>query len=174
MWESGLRRPEIEATRILECVGIANPPVPVERLARELGARLRFEPFEGEISGLLFRENGRIVIGVNALQQKARQRFTVAHELGHLVLHQHDPLHIDRHFRVRHRDEVSAQGIDRAEIEANAFAAALLMPRQMLEEDLREQALDLEDDDAVRRLAQRYRVSLQALILRLTNLGFLG
>lgn len=167
------QRAELEAAGLLARAGTTAPPVPVERLARMLGAAVRYEPFEGELSGLLYREDGHAVIGVNALHAKARQRFTIAHELGHLLLHERDDLHIDRHFRIRRRDEVSAQGTDDAEMAANAFAAALLMPADLLAADLAGRALDLEDDAAIRHLATRYRVSQQALTLRLTNLGFL-
>ncbi len=173
MTDSARQHTEVEAVALLERAGVIGPPVPVERLARMLGATVRYEPFDGELSGLLYKEDGRATIGVNALHAKARQRFTIAHELGHLLLHERDDLHIDRHFRIRHRDEVSAQGTDDAEMAANAFAAALLMPADMLAADLVGQALDLEDDVAIRRLATRYRVSLQALVFRLTNLGFL-
>lgn len=172
-----MTRTKVRATRaaeqLLEQAGIADPPVPVERLARRLGADLRYESFEGELSGLLFREAGRTIIGVNALHGTTRQRFTIAHELGHLLLHEHEQLHVDRDFRLRRRDERSSQAVDPGEIAANSFAAALLMPAFMLRRDLVDHAVDLEGDDEVRRLAERYQVSLQAIIFRLTNLGLL-
>jgi Zn-dependent peptidase ImmA (M78 family) len=150
------------------------PPIPVERLARELGAQLRYEPFDGELSGLLFREEDKVIVGVNALHPKTRQRFTIAHELGHLILHERDDLHIDRNYRVRWRDEVASHGVDTVEIAANAFAAELLMPAAMLKHDLEGHTVDYEDDELVRQLADRYKVSLQAMIIRLTNLGLMG
>lgn len=160
------------AEELLRSENVGEPPVPVERLARRLGAQLRYEPFEGDLSGLLFREADRVVIGVNSLHPKTRQRFTIAHELGHLVLHTDDAIHVDKKFRVRLRDEVSAQAIDPAEIAANTFAAELLMPAAMLKRDVTGHTLDFEDDEFIRSLAHRYKVSLQAMIFRLTNLGF--
>ena len=59
------------------------------------------------------------------------------------------------------------------EIEANRFAAELLMPETMLTDDLRGKKLDIENDELIRELADRYRVSPQALTYRLVNLGYL-
>lgn len=160
--------------RLLKLVDNNEPPVPVERIARLRGIHLRYVPFEGEMSGLLFQEGGNIIIGVNELHPKTRQRFTIAHELGHLELHNRSEFHIDRNFRILLRDERSSQAIDPTEIEANAFAAELLMPKIMLERDLRGHMVDYEDDELIRNLANRYKVSLQAMIFRLTNLGFIS
>lgn len=166
-------RSEQEVLTLLRSSGVSAPPVPVERLGRELGIQIRYEPFDGNLSGLLYKDAGQVVIGVNTLHSRARQRFTIAHELGHFLLHELDQIHIDRDFRIRHRNEVSSHGTDLDEISANAFAAELLMPRQMLVTDLGEHAIDLEDDERLQALASRYQVSLQALIIRLTNLELL-
>lgn len=158
----------------LSTAAITEPPIPVERLARRHGLRLRFVPFEGDMSGLIAPEGEYLVIGVNALHSAVRQRFTIAHELGHFFLHQRDRLYVDRTFRAMHRDQHSSQGVDAYEIEANEFAAEVLMPRVMLERDVNGALLDLVDDESIRILAERYRVSLQAMVFRLTNLGLLG
>jgi Zn-dependent peptidase ImmA (M78 family) len=77
-------------------------------------------------------------------------------------------------YRVRWRDEVASQGVDTAEIAANTFAAEPLMPAPMLAHDLEGHTIDYEDDDVVRQLADRYKVSLQAMILRLNHLGHIS
>jgi Zn-dependent peptidase ImmA (M78 family) len=83
-------------------------------------------------------------------------------------------MHIDREFRVRLRDDVSSQGTDDAEREANLFAASLLMPKQFLAKDLGEaEYIDILDDAFLRGLARRYGVSTQALVNRLKNLGYI-
>lgn len=151
---------------------VSKPPVPVERLARLRGAQVRYEPLEGDLSGMLFREADRAIIGVNALHPKSRQRFTIAHELGHLELHERSGIHVDHRFLVRRRDGRSSQAIDHEEIEANGFAAELLMPASMLEEDLAGVEVDYEDERLTRWLADRYEVSFQAMAIRLTKLGF--
>src|SRR5437868_2237389 len=93
------------ATGLLERFRIASPPVPVERIARGLGAELRFVPYEGNISGMLFHDEGTVIIGVNALHPRTRQRFTIAHELGHLLLKTgRNQVHLDKYFPIRMRD----------------------------------------------------------------------
>lgn len=164
--------------KLLRTANVYTPPVPVERIARLRGADIRYVSFDGDISGMLAREGGRFVIGVNALHPKTRQRFTIAHEIGHLELNhlgqygEHDIL-VDRHFKVMLRDEKSSQASDPMEIEANAYAAELLMPTSMLvaERELRSLGVDYEDDDLINNLATRYRVSRQAMTFRLANLA---
>jgi Zn-dependent peptidase ImmA (M78 family) len=157
---------------------VKNPSVPVERIARLRSAEIRYVSFDGDMSGMLAREGAGYLIGVNALHSKTRQRFTIAHELGHLELGhlgqygEHEIL-IDRHFKVMLRDERSSQASDPMEIDANAYAAELLMPTAMLiaERELRSSGVDYEDDTLVHTLALRYKVSRQAMTFRLANLA---
>lgn len=152
---------------------VEEPPVPIRELARGCGARIVKVPGEDDdIDGFLYREGKQAVIGVNQDQALVRQRFTIAHELGHLLLHDHDEIHVDRGFRVRLRSGASREGLDRDEMEANRFAAELLMPMDFLRADLEEQEFDLADDDELRSLARRYGVSTQALAIRLNGLGY--
>ena len=67
------------------------------------------------------------MIGVNEDHHSNRQRFSIAHEIAHFVLH-HGDTYIDKGYRVHFRDLESGSGTKREEMEANAFAAALLMP----------------------------------------------
>lgn len=160
------------AEGMLRRLGADGPPVDVERLARHLGVRLGYEPLEGELSGLLFRGEARAIIGVNALQPRTRQRFAIAHELGHLALHEPgDRAHVDRVFALFCPDDEHARAPDASETEANAFAVELLLPAGMLGEDIAGRLVDLEDDESARRLANRYEVSPQVMAFRLAELG---
>ena len=156
-------------TGFLDELKIVEPHVPVDLVARHLGASVKYEPFEGELAGMLVRSPGQIVIGVNSLHHPNRQRFTIAHECGHLVLHKGE-FHIDQNFRVNRRDELSRLAVDPDEIEANRFAAELLMPYSMLQADLADHAIDPEDEAEFERLAKRYRVSVQAMTHRIAHL----
>lgn len=153
---------------------VTKPPVPVERIAKAEGAQVAFEPFEGELSGMLYRDpNGANVIAVNSLNSKTRQRFTIAHELGHLLLHE-SALQVDRPISVRFRDGRSGLAVDQDEIDANQFAAALLMPREWVLTDadrLLSQQPTISDEALVEALAERYSVSRQAMEFRLAHLG---
>ncbi len=160
----------------------ARPPVPVEKLARKYAQIVR-ESLPSDISGMLVPlastdEKSRWAIVVNANDAPVRQRFTIAHELGHLLIHRYLTPHADGRYQVRFRNEKSASGSVREEIEANQFAAELLMP----ERDVRHLAIRLRldvldsdaDKEAVRKLmsaARRFQVSVQALTFRIANLG---
>ena len=158
---------------LLRLQRIDRPPVPVESIAKYLGATVRFSPFKGELAGMLIRDDasGRVVIGVNSLHHANRQRFTIAHECGHLRLHEGRRVYVDRSFRVNRRDELSSQATDFEEIEANRFAAELLMPYDMFSDDIKRYRPDIEDENELRQLANRYGVSLQALTLRIQNVS---
>src|SRR5215207_2721590 len=86
---------------LLATHAIQSPPVQVEELARTLGADIQKRPAEDELSGFLFRDlkGKRAVIGVNSKHPYNRQRFTVAHELGHFLLHEGEVMHVDREDR---------------------------------------------------------------------------
>ena len=168
------RRAEATARRLIKEYGIEKPPVPVESLAERQGAQISYSPFEGDLSGMVFRDDAKVIIGVNSLHHPNRQRFTIAHELGHMLLHTGQEIHVDRTYRVNLRDDLSSQAVSPEEIEANTFAATLLMPEEMLIEDLRGQEIDFENEDQLRTLAAKYEVSLQAFNLRLINLGLIS
>lgn len=97
-----------------------------------------------------------------------RQRFTIAHELGHFLLHEGITNHVDRSYRVNFRSAESSQATNVEEIEANYFAASILMPKHMLDARNAEEALD--NDAMVGALAREFHVSRLAMSLRLANL----
>jgi len=175
-----IRRKHIRevADNLLAEHGIQSVPVPVERIANSLSVQVQRERAEDELSGFIFRAPNRqyAIIGVNALHPKTRQAFTIAHELGHFLLHDHhDPVHVDRKFPVRLRDEKSSLGTDIEEREANLFAAELLMPVNFVEQDVKKiDSMDLEDESTLKELAKRYGVSTQAMTIRLMNLGHIN
>jgi len=158
-----------EVQRALKKCGVTKSPIDVEAVARGLGAVVRYSPFEGELAGMLVRSEGPPVIGVNSIHPPNRQRFTIAHECGHLLLHKAE-VHVDRQLHVHRRDEMSSLAVDPDEIEANRFAAELLIPYEMIMADLKGRQIDIENDNQIRDLAEKYGVSAQSMTLRLTNL----
>ncbi len=159
---------------LLTKYGVNAGPVPVDAIAKGEGASIVFKQFNNEVSGLLLRTNDAAIIAVERSQATTRKRFTVAHELGHLLLHQGRELHVDKKFRVNLRSPESSTAEDVEEIEANAFAAAMLMPDAFLRADMADFVLDIDDAEQVQHLARRYEVSAQAMTLRLINLVSLG
>ena len=159
---------------LLKEEGITEAPVPVSAIAKAKGARIFVDVLEGDLSGFLYRDKDRAVIGVNTHHPQTRQNFTIGHELGHFLLHDQEQLHVDHEFRVRLRSDNSSKGTDEAEREANFFAASLLMPKHFIEKDLATvDYVDLLDDELLRTLTSKYGVSTQALLNRLKNLGYI-
>jgi Zn-dependent peptidase ImmA (M78 family)/DNA-binding XRE family transcriptional regulator len=156
------RKPEQAAIEIVASLRRTRPPIDVLAVARELGVAVFVRPFPNALSALLLRHGKNAFIGVNSHQAPVRQRFSVAHELGHFVLH-----HSDRHFidyGVPSAVEGELPGYNwEHERAANQFAAELLMPAEMVRQDARTTALS--------RLATRYDVSQEAMGFRLANLG---
>jgi len=110
---------------------------------------------------LFARHGDRAIIGINGSQAPVRQRFSIAHELGHFVLH-HEAEHLVE-LDAQLAGESHAPGFDgRKEQAANNFAAELLMPGDWVRADARSYSLS--------RLAKRYDVSEAAMAFRLTNL----
>jgi Zn-dependent peptidase ImmA (M78 family) len=162
-----------KARELLAMGKIESAPIPVEQLAKDAGAMIRYEPFAGELSGMVHRSPTGVTIGVNSMHALTRRRFTVAHELGHLLLHRNEDLHVDERFPIGFRSELSSKAVDAAEIEANQFAAELLMPERFVKADVAALPGDLDIESAISRLAQRYEVSEQAMTIRLSVLGLL-
>ncbi|GAA1625224.1 ImmA/IrrE family metallo-endopeptidase [Catellatospora bangladeshensis] len=163
---------ENAASQLLNKYGIDRLPVPVEEIAMWEGAQVVRQRFEGEQSGFMYREGRERIIGINTSSGRRRQRFTIAHEIGHMTLHLQDPLVVDR--EVNWRDENSSLAVDPKEIDANAFAAALLMPQDLVVREVRlaAQRSDLSGRDRIiSYLAQIFDVSTSAMSYRLINLG---
>lgn len=168
-----IRHIEEKAELLLKKSGFYKTGLDVEELVNKLNIELvkKNFGFDSDISGLLALSNNKVVISVNSTEDIKRQRFTIAHELGHFILHSKDqPLFVDKTPKVMYRNNASTTGEIVKEREANAFAAALLMPKDLISE-----AIDnciLGGDDIVERLASDFNVSEQAMSFRLSNLGY--
>ena len=174
------RNPELAARKILRELGMKKAPVSLNLITKKLGIRLTEEPFDEELSGILVKESGAVVIGVNSTHHENRKRFTIAHEIGHYMLDHPGEMFIDKTLRqkavVVRRDGRSSEGTDKHEIEANRFAAELLMPSEVVEEEVRKRLSKSKlpsADDLVRDMTALFQVSSKAMEIRLVNLGFL-
>lgn len=148
---------------------VDNAPVDIYRIIKAEGVSLAFEEMEDDHSGVLLVENGVAAIAVNSTHHPHRQRFSAAHELGHYILHSRgrDRLFVDKAYR---RSRESSSGTDTDEIEANRFAAALLMPDSLIRRYTGNNPIT---DLDIGKLALKFQVSEQAMTLRLVNLGLI-
>ena len=147
-------------------------PVDVALVAHRLGLHVEQADLPAEVSGFLTLRGKRGTIVYNETHPRVRQRFTIAHEIGHYVMHRdQSDLFIDKRYPLWLRDTNASTGERLQEIQANHFAATLLMPRTAVEEAYSglEYDLDLDDEDRLDELARSFAVSNQALSIRLSR-----
>jgi hypothetical protein len=168
------------ALRVLAGEQVTKAPVPIGAIAAKY-ALVMYEKLPDEVSGMLLplpKEGNapKWAIVVNDGHAPVRQRFTIAHELGHLLMHRYTTPHADGKFVIRFRNATSSTGSDREEIEANQFAAELLMPERLVLAHATHLGLDLGDADPdsaaskLSQLAKRFAVSVQAISFRVAHL----
>ena len=171
-----LTRKQVEqkAQRLLRESGQESAPVDVEQVAKHLNIRVEYANLDEDCSGVLVnKDDGPSVIGVNWDQHPNRQRFTIAHELGHATLGHEGGTFIDKGTYARFRDADSHSGKVSDERQANQFAAALLMPARLVQDACGDRLFDPADPDGLEELAREFAVSTQAMMFRLEYLGLL-
>lgn len=132
--------------------GPLRPPVPVDHIARLLGFRVvLLHDIPDEIAGLLSAKNR--LIGVNALHHPHRRRFTIGHEIGHVLLG-HPP-----------ESRCSAERVRTFNLEADRCASDLLIPPALLAPFLRPGQLP-----PGAALARIFDVSTEAMTMKLRRL----
>lgn len=157
------------AVNALRKAGINSLPVSLDAVCEAHALQCLEKKLDPELSGMSFVRDGQGYVVVNSAHHPNRRRFTVAHEIGHHLLHADylaKNVHVDT--AVLRRDELSSEGIYAKEIAANAFAAELLMPQADV---LKLASLDLSDEDEVSRAAAKFGVSGTALTYRISNLA---
>lgn len=125
------KKAESEALKLLEVLGYTKPPIDPLEIANELNIPVKFVKFAEEydnISGLYYHKDNTIY--VNKAERPNRQTFTIAHELGHKILHE-EWIKSDS-YQVLFREQLVTPSTDPKEQEANCFAANLLVPKEML------------------------------------------
>ena len=144
----------------------AASPVDVEGLATALGVEVRYLRLDEGIAGFIEQpQRDQFAIGVNSADPVTRQRFTIAHEIGHFMLHRHligrgvDDDKMYRNTEARFQNTSIGR---QQETEANRFAANVLMPYEAIERVKRERGTESPDV-----LATVFAVSRHAMHIRL-------
>lgn len=160
-------------------VAIRQPPVPVKMIAENLlGLQCGTcgpDRLKGNAVGALTLDE-RLILVDRSLNPRER-RFAIAHEIGHQVLHEPYPdasaealfqrvLSSGAGSRAGSRD--GKRAAKRRETKANRFAAALLMPRRLLYAEA--EKFECINAAAVHKLAEIFRVSELAMLIRIENL----
>ncbi|EMP2054347.1 ImmA/IrrE family metallo-endopeptidase [Enterobacter kobei] len=139
-------------------------PIAIGAIAKDFGINVKVSTLAAGISGEIKDENGAIVIRVNRHDTKERQRFTLAHEIAHFLLHR-DRIGDGITDDILYRSKLS----DFMEVQANRLAADILMPGHLLERKILEltQTAELRDEQKIERLAEVAGVSTTAIKIRL-------
>lgn len=154
--------PKIAARRLYAELGAPDIPSLLAAAVRHLGIDVIEGKAETIDAMLVHIKPGKPVIAVNTRRSVYRQRFSLAHEIGHFVLRHGNSVSFFENSR-------SAGGgfafrpDARLEREANIFAAEFLMPKVALAREAHKFTLS--------ELASRYMVSMQAMEIRLKELG---
>lgn len=151
-----------KAHNILLMYRIIEPPIDVEKIATLLDFKVIPFDFPETMSAVIKIDGTKKVIAFNKNKPEVRQRFSIAHELGHYLSGHNNFSHEKEVFVDREKKYLDPYHRD--EEEADEFAAELLMPETILKKDVLENRLDAAT------LAKKYNVSEQAMWLQLINL----
>ena len=146
---------------------LAEYPVKLGQIARELGVSIKVSNLGTGVSGQIKNENNHYVIRVNRHEARNRQRFTIAHELAHFLLHKEiidsapDGIRDNVLYRSGEPEHV--------EFEANRLAADIVMPLGLVRQVLQEDFDGVVTEATIDGLAARFQVSKAAMEIRLST-----
>lgn len=158
-------------------------PIDVEKIAKKYGIEIVRGQFSGKdgqhVSGVLKIDENGPIIAIQSSESIERQRFTIAHEVCHFLLHKSEKLYIDHKnsevATLMFRDENSSNASSVKEIQANQFAAELLMPSEEIREYMKERITKESNDesvlDLIKELASMYQVSAAAMTIKIGRLA---
>lgn len=137
-------------------------PVDVISIAKSNDIKVFEASLDKKISGAIRynKSTSKFEILINKNDARVRQRFTIAHEIGHFFLHKEmlksDEIHVDILYRMTNEQEK----------EVDYFAGALLMNKTLLEKAYK-------DGNSITELSELFDVSVSAMTVRLDILGLL-
>lgn len=144
-----------------------NAPVLLGELAKELGLVVKSATLRAGISGEIKHSEeapAGFIVRVNRHEAKARQRFTLAHEIAHFLLHA-SILDGGIEDDILYRSSLSST----IEAEANRLAADLLMPWNLIEPRLKKYS-GLSREECIAKIAEELEVSTTAMEIRLDKI----
>jgi len=146
------------ARKILQDTKLVEVPVPIEKIVDHYGFRVAYlDQPPDQFSGILHR--GKKAIGINKNHHLFRQRFSLAHELGHYFLE-----HPDAEEEIP--DSENSTLFTCYEKEADEFAGELLVPKDLLKQTFSK----IPDIDSLR---SKFQVSQQVIIIQISKYGLL-
>ena len=159
-FDEAKRIAEHQAAKLLTLHGITTWPVPVELIIEQL-PKIRIEYCEQPVSGATFWNGSEWVIQLNRYENKARQRFSLAHEYKHIIDHGRT----QQLYGSKAAPQAAPQASKHAESAADYFAACLLMPKVLLKRAF------FSGIQKPSELAELFGVSPTAMAIRLEQTG---
>ena len=140
-------------------------PVKLGSMAKELGVVVKRSPtIPRSVSGQIKRlETGIYEIKINKFESLVRQRFTLAHEISHFLLHRSE---IDRLGEIADNVLYRSGASETIEYEANRLAAQIIMPDSIISQKLGALGTNFTDTD-ICRLAKEFGVSKAVMEIRI-------
>lgn len=139
-------------------------PVKLGAIAKDLGVEVKLSSLPLNVSGQIAKVDGRYEIKINRHESRQRQRFTLAHELAHYLLHRDviDGMGGKLTDNVLYRSGAS----EHIEYEANRLAAQIVMPENALQNAFSKYGEHL-SESTVELLAEQFGVSKAAMEIRM-------
>lgn len=155
------------AREVRDWLGVEDAPLgDVLALLEGKGLKILCQPLPNEISGFsAYTDAWGGVIVVNSTHALERQYFTCLHELGHLIFHRRE---------YNHPNEKAGQRGDPREKAAHHFASAVLLPREVMEAELRNFAFGWIPNPVLIDMKLRYGVSMRTVLFRAGELGLIS
>jgi hypothetical protein len=156
--------PEVRASNILCELEIIKPPTPVEDICRHFDIEcILYADIEAEALLIIGEKRSRPLIAIKANQQyETRVKFSLAHELGHFIIPEHQASKY-----LCSLDDLNDYHEKSAEIEANQFAAELLIPSHWLTKEIRHHDVTL---NMLKGFADECETSLSSTAIKVAGL----
>lgn len=165
---------------ILEENGVKVYPINAFDIAKKMGFDIKYARFKNSsISGALWDgvdemsfgdETFKRVIFVNGKESPRRQLFTVAHEIGHFILHCNDESNFYERYMTDKKDNVEPNQ-KKMEDDADYFAASLLLPRNILVQYIRINGLN-DNKEIIDKVSSDFFVEKETISKRLYEIGY--
>lgn len=153
--------------QVYDNCGMVDPSdLPIEDVIGSYNIHIKEEHIDGSDGRIIPTSNSAILTLNSNIKVHTRRKFVLAHELGHFIMH--------RNNGKMFQDDTSTlnswydNNYNKAEIEANMFAAEFLMPKWIFEDECKGKKFSPELIDE---LAEGFEVSKTAAILRFVECG---
>lgn len=157
------KRAKETARRVLSENFVTAAPVRIDDIATNYGLKVMYgelPPDLGNVAGYIMVSGDDAIILVDGEEKPTRQNFTIAHELGHYLMHK-DKLISQPSIGILERRPLGVHNNDPVEIEANKFASEVLVPQQLLQKY---------EGESISTLAKIFAVSTDVIGYRLKDL----